>query len=92
MKTLVIVTMPSEEGEMSYWDVPQGRALLRVSAGRPMEGCKVAHALLVKSVVVALPLGCDESAAMCFVPQSCHALQRELIASEMLPSGGNCYV
>lgn len=29
------------EGEMSYWDVPQGRALLRVSAGRPMEGCKV---------------------------------------------------
>ena len=26
---------------MSYWDVPQGRALLRVSAGRPMDGCKV---------------------------------------------------
>ena len=26
---------------MTYWDVPQGRAVLRVSAGAPMEGSKV---------------------------------------------------
>lgn len=29
------------EGEMTYWDVPQGRAVLRVSAGAPMHGSKV---------------------------------------------------
>jgi len=29
------------EGEMTYWDVPQGRAVLRVSAGAPMPGSKV---------------------------------------------------
>ncbi|CAJ1363949.1 unnamed protein product, partial [Effrenium voratum] len=29
------------EGEMTYWDVPHGSALHRVSAGAPMEGSKV---------------------------------------------------
>ena len=29
-----------QEGEMTYWDVPQGRAVLRVSAGAPMPGSK----------------------------------------------------
>ena len=58
---------------MSYWDVPQGRALLRVSAGRPMEGCKVPYALLVeRRVVVAFRLCCDWTTAICFVPQICH--------------------
>lgn len=29
------------EGEMTYWDVPNGRSILRVSAGAPIHGSKV---------------------------------------------------
>ncbi|CAK8985198.1 unnamed protein product [Durusdinium trenchii] len=42
------------EGEMTYWEVPQGRAVLRVSAGAPMEGCKVVLADLRDSKSAAM--------------------------------------
>ena len=29
-----------QEGEMTYWDVPNGRSILRVSAGAPIHGSK----------------------------------------------------